>query len=218
MKILSISCSTSLGSVALLDQGDVSSFIKWSGQKSHSEHITKAIDDCLKSNLKDIDVIAVDIGPGSFTGIRVGLGAATTLAYAQDIPIYPCSSIKLLANQVKYNNPSYSGDIYVAQNAWSSKVFFGKYRLSNNSLQELIKPCLILESSTPSMLDTKESLLVSSDLFILENNKNFNYLHLHPSSDTLAKLAHNAEDAELSLWHKVRPLYLKGSSAEEAFR
>lgn len=215
MNILAITCSESVGSVSF--HGDDTKTISWSSPNTHSEKVTEAVYECLNGDLSNVDLIAVDVGPGSFTGIRVALGTSRTLAYSQNLPMYLCSSIKLLANQIKLS----SGFVYVAQNAFTEKFFFGKYRIqkfnSDNGevdLEEVISPCVITRLKLGSYLSVSDGVLVSSSDFILENHKNFKGHKLYPSSEMLIKLAFKGRKGFVS-WDKAEPLYLRPSSAQE---
>ncbi len=227
MNILSITCSESVGSVSFSLNHDIRT-VSWSSPKTHSESITKALDECLKSDFSTIDLIAVDVGPGSFTGIRVALGSARTLAYSHNLQMYLCSSIKLLANQINYNTAS--GYVYVVQNAFTGKFFFGKYKLLKKSgdnlsvdkkhpeLEEVISPCVVSQSRLDSELSLQDGILISSYDFILEGYQNFEQLKLYPSSETLISLASNERGHSFVSWTDAEPLYLRASSAEEKFR
>ena len=216
MNILSITCSESVGSVSFKCNDDIRT-VSWSSPDTHSTKITEAINECLKGDFSKINLIAVDIGPGSFTGIRVALSTSRVLAYSQNLSIYLCSSIKLLANQVKLS----SGFVYVAQNAFTEKFFFGKYRVqkfnSNDGeidLEEVISPCVVTRLKLGSYLNFPDGVLVSSSDFILEDHKNFKRHKLYPSSEMLINLALK-ERGEVVSWDRAEPLYLRPSSAQE---
>ena len=91
MLVLAIDTSTNVGTAGLYSSetglvGEITINIK----RTHSENIMTAIDSLLKlteKNIQDIDKIAVSIGPGSFTGIRIGVAAAKGLAYSMGKPI-----------------------------------------------------------------------------------------------------------------------------------
>src|SRR5512137_1077122 len=85
MKVLGLDTSTLLGGVAILDDGRLLAESRLNVAVAHSERLMVEIDRMLRhSGLspKDIDVFAVAIGPGSFTGLRVGLSTVKGLLYA----------------------------------------------------------------------------------------------------------------------------------------
>lgn len=91
--ILSIETCTAAGSVAVVRSSDlkVLSLNEWTRGRSHAEVMTPAMDDAVSvvGGFKEIHAIAVGIGPGSFTGIRVGLNAARTAAWNLKLPLVP---------------------------------------------------------------------------------------------------------------------------------
>ncbi len=105
--MISLFMDTSLSdvSIALLRDGKILSQIKNNIEKEHSIYTTQYIDDLLKENNlspKDVDEIIVVNGPGSFTGIRIGVTIAKTYAYLTKIRIVSISS--LLARVIGYSS------------------------------------------------------------------------------------------------------------------
>ncbi len=100
MKILSIECSASPASCAIIDDGKIraSSFIN--AKLTHSQTLMSMIINTLDNSatkLSDIDRIAVAVGPGSFTGLRIGISAVKGLAAPTDIPCVPVSTLDGMA-------------------------------------------------------------------------------------------------------------------------
>lgn len=103
MKILAISTSSNTCSVALLEDDKCIQELNICNEKTHSEKLMPLIDEILKNNnmaLSNIDLIACDNGPGSFTGIRIGVSTIKALAEAKQIPVVSCSSLEGLAYNV----------------------------------------------------------------------------------------------------------------------
>lgn len=100
MPILAIDTATLVSSVALATVDNVLAEITLQTKKTHSEllmpHIAKLLDmaQVAKSDLKGV---AVSIGPGSFTGLRIGLSTAKTLAYALQIPVVGVPTLAAMA-------------------------------------------------------------------------------------------------------------------------
>jgi tRNA threonylcarbamoyladenosine biosynthesis protein TsaB len=103
--ILGIDTSTQQSSVCLGgDTGVVASATLSSGQ-SHGEFLVPAIDFCLRSSglaMRDVHGVAVCVGPGLFTGMRVGIATAQTLAHARRLPVVGLASLDLLAFPVRH--------------------------------------------------------------------------------------------------------------------
>lgn len=100
MLILSLDTTTSFGSVALLRGTELLSEINMKSPLTHSESLLPAIHFLLKSkrlNIKDVDGYALSVGPGSFTGIRIGLSTVKSFSWASGKPIAPVSTLEALA-------------------------------------------------------------------------------------------------------------------------
>ena len=104
MKILAISTSSNKLSVALLEDDNVIKELNILNQKTHSEKLMPFIQELFETthfSLDDINLIACDIGPGSFTGIRIGVATVKALSQVKNIPVVGCSSLEGLAYNVK---------------------------------------------------------------------------------------------------------------------
>ena len=101
MKILAIETATPCVGCALWsDEGPVASFI-WPAGQRHAEMLMPAIDElCMRAgwSVADLGGVAVDVGPGLFTGLRVGLATANTIATARGIPAPGVTSLEVLAH------------------------------------------------------------------------------------------------------------------------
>ena len=100
MKILSVECSASPASCAIIDDGKIraSSFIN--AKLTHSQTLMQMIINTLDNSatkLCDIDQIAVAVGPGSFTGLRIGISAVKGLAAPNNMPCVPVSTLEGMA-------------------------------------------------------------------------------------------------------------------------
>jgi tRNA threonylcarbamoyladenosine biosynthesis protein TsaB len=97
--ILAIESATDAAGVALANEAGTVAQSTVSVGRRHAETIAPAIKWCCDSagaSLRDVSAIAVDIGPGLFTGLRVGVGTAKALAYALDRPVVAVSSLQVL--------------------------------------------------------------------------------------------------------------------------
>lgn len=128
MLVLAIDTATKIGSVALYDDkigviGEINLYVK----VNHSNVIMDAVDSLFKLSgltIKDVDRIAVTIGPGSFTGIRIGTAIAKGLAYSLKKPIVGVNELDVLAHMGENRE-----DIIVPLiDARKERVYFSKYR------------------------------------------------------------------------------------------
>lgn len=107
MKILGIDTSTPIGSVGLIDGERFVAEHTLSIVKAHSSRLMPAIDQILKwadLTAHDLDACAVGIGPGSFTGIRIGVGTVKSLCYALKKPIIGVSTLEAIAYNLRYTD------------------------------------------------------------------------------------------------------------------
>lgn len=98
--ILSIETSTGICSVAVQTNGQVVSSREDNRRNSHSANITLFIDEVVKEaglSLSQIDAVAVGKGPGSYTGLRIGVSAAKGLCYALNKPLIALNSLQTMA-------------------------------------------------------------------------------------------------------------------------
>lgn len=128
--VLSIDTSTQLLSLSLYHQGIIYQSCRQT--EKHANSITKTIEELCQQaqiSLSSIALITVNIGPGSFTGLRVGLASAQALAHALNIPIFPVKSSMLIAYSAMSlhtdltANPCYC----VLTDARLSQVYFSTY-------------------------------------------------------------------------------------------
>ena len=100
MSILAIDTATQVSSVAVASADKLAAELTMQAKLTHSETLMPHIKEVLRmANVRkeQLEGIAVSIGPGSFTGLRIGLAAAKAMAYALDLPIVGVSTLKALA-------------------------------------------------------------------------------------------------------------------------
>ena len=107
MKILGIDTSTPIGSVAVIDGDNLVAEHTLNIVQAHSSRLMPAIDGILKWSditADTLDGCAVGIGPGSFTGIRIGVATIKSLCYALDKPIVGVSTLEAIAYNLRWTN------------------------------------------------------------------------------------------------------------------
>ncbi len=135
--ILAINTSTLQFGLALLgEEGELISEFFMSEKKGHYGSLMPALDFLFsksKLDISDIKAISVSKGPGSFTGLRVGLSAAKGLCHALGIPVIGVSSLEALASQILESSlpvtavlDSRRGEFFAAQFAWSGGILYRK--------------------------------------------------------------------------------------------
>jgi tRNA threonylcarbamoyladenosine biosynthesis protein TsaB len=107
MKILALDTVTKSCSVALTDNGSLSAELTTLKDQTHSKHLMELIHSVFEIagfGVRDVDGFAVTIGPGSFTGLRIGISTIKGLAHAVGKPVVGISSLKALAWQCADRN------------------------------------------------------------------------------------------------------------------
>ena len=103
MIILAIDTSTDAVSVAINNSKQLLASAHVTSDRRHAELLAPMISSvCTQADvsMREVDVVAVDIGPGLFTGMRVGIASAKTIAQVLDVPIVGVSSLDILARSV----------------------------------------------------------------------------------------------------------------------
>lgn len=125
--ILAVETCTPICSVALWDGRKMHEHII-EVERSHSKQILPLCDKVLgEANLtmRDVQAIACTRGPGSFTGLRIGVGVAKGLAFGQDLPIYAVSSLQALAYRVILNHANER--VMAVLDARMGELYCGEY-------------------------------------------------------------------------------------------
>ena len=120
--ILSIETSSNICGVSLISKGECVDLIEEDSNKKHAEMLPEfylKLQNRTGFILDDIDAIAISIGPGSFTGLRIGLSFAKGLAFSKNLPIIPISTMMSLAYSLKEDFPE-GGIIY----SHAKRVFY----------------------------------------------------------------------------------------------
>lgn len=204
--ILAIETSDELCSVAIML--DKISFAEINFQKKfiHSEKLMSMISDLLKNVEIKLDVlgaIAVSMGPGSFTGLRIGLTVAKGLAVGRDIPIIPVPTLDALALQLSSILPNET-KFSIVNNANINEVYMAKYKSINNSFEILAEAKLCDKSELIDVTEMEEIQFGNFPVF----EKDFKYSS--PNAISIAKWAYIfGKDLVTFDYDYLEPNYLK---------
>jgi len=133
---LALDTSESRGSVAARQDGRLSSFELHQNDEDYSSWLLPAVHDVLRearSTISDLSLLAVSTGPGSFTGLRVGLTTVKAWAEAYRTPVVGISRLEALANR----GPQTATQIAAYYDAQRGQVFAGLFHRDTNGLQAL---------------------------------------------------------------------------------
>ncbi|MCK1994889.1 tRNA (adenosine(37)-N6)-threonylcarbamoyltransferase complex dimerization subunit type 1 TsaB [Peribacillus muralis] len=145
MKVLAIDTSNFTLGVALVDGSQVIGEYTTNLKKNHSVRVMPAIETLLKAcdtAPKELTKIVVAQGPGSYTGVRIGVTIAKTLAWTLQIPLSGVSSLEVLAA----NGRHFNGLVSPLFDARRGQVYTGLYEMENNLLKTVLEDCNILSS------------------------------------------------------------------------
>ena len=142
MKILGIETATANCSAAIIKNNKVLIERSIDSPQMHSEKLISLIDGCFSgalSELQALDGIAVSIGPGSFTGLRIGLSVAKGLAYSSGKPLMGIPTLEALAWSVVYKEIiKEEGIILPLLDARRDEVYFAAYRYNGGEMEKII--------------------------------------------------------------------------------
>ncbi|RLA79201.1 MAG: tRNA (adenosine(37)-N6)-threonylcarbamoyltransferase complex dimerization subunit type 1 TsaB, partial [Deltaproteobacteria bacterium] len=108
MRVLGIETSTDMGGVALVEDGVLRAEWTWNLPRGHSVRLIPAVEAVLKGldwRVEDLDGVAVGVGPGSFTGLRIGLATAKGFALALGKPIVGIPSLDAMVYGLPSSRP-----------------------------------------------------------------------------------------------------------------
>lgn len=224
MKVLAIDTSTMTATCAVLDDGKLIGEYSLDQELSHSENlvpIIKEVLDSLHLGIRDIDLFGVSVGPGSFTGLRIGIATMKSFAQVFDKPIVGISTLKALAFNLTTENI-----IVPMIDARRERVYTAIYKWKDGRLNTILKPCIM---EINEILD-----LLKEDYDQVMINGNGASLYKEKILDVLDKKAHfppmglngcrAASVAELSLlkeekghddnYYNLVPEYLRETYAQ----
>lgn len=127
--LLAFDTSSPTVTVAVHDGADVVVELRSTETMRHGEQLTPLVDRALRQvgiTARDLTALAVGVGPGPFTGLRVGLVSARTMAYALQIPVYGVCSLDVLAIEA-VDSGAVSGSFVVASDARRREVYLATY-------------------------------------------------------------------------------------------
>lgn len=167
MKVLAIDTSNLPLGIALIDGDQVIGEYITNLKKNHSVRVMPAIETLLKDCdmvPKDLNKIVVAKGPGSYTGVRIGVTIAKTLAWTLNIPLAAVSSLETLAANGRYFN----GFVSPLFDARRGQVYTGLYEYDHERLTVVLEDCNILSSEWASRLKelNRPVLFVGQDVVI----------------------------------------------------
>lgn len=223
MLILGIESATSQVGCAVGGHEGVLASVQSARHRRHAESLVPQIDFARRQaaiELSDLGVIAVDVGPGLYTGLRVGVTTAMTMAHFLRVPMVGVSSLDLVAFPLRFSDRQ----IHVALDARRGEVFHARYRSVPGGVQRVTEPMVAtpVEMASDIVAEGEEVLLVGDGA--LRHRSEFDGLSriefadrgfAHPSAASLVELAHaRALREEFVRPDQIAPIYLRRPDAE----
>lgn len=209
LKILCIDTSSNLCSVAILENTTLINKLELNNGLTHSETLMPLIKKILnnsKISLKDIDLLAVDIGPGSFTGLRIGIATVKAFSDSLNIPCIGISSLEILAYNIKKD-----GIICSTIDCKNNNCYFALYELNSNNYTILEEP---QANSIENIINLINSKYANKSINYvgngIKNETNSNYLDIENLGIAAFKKFNNN-----CINKNILPLYLKKPQAQQ---
>ena len=196
MKILAVDSSAIVASAALCEDGKLLAEYTLNNKNTHSETLLPMIESLLSFfslSVKDIDLFAVSAGPGSFTGVRIGVATVKGLAFSSEKACVGVSTLEALANNLRFHR----GLICPVMNARRSQVYTALFRSDGESLVRLMPDSAMAISELDDILAEygEEVVLVGDGYNVTESgfkNTTLRYLperQRHQSAFSVAEVA-----------------------------
>lgn len=226
MKILSIEASAVAASAAVSEDGRLIAEEFTQNALTHSVTLLPAVSSVLKKaglTLNDMDLIAVTNGPGSFSGLRIGVTTAKTLAYAANKKVIGVCTLKALAARL----PMVDGLICPIMDARRDQVYNAVYKWENGLLAEVRAPralsanelCEDISKNLGRVIFIGDGVPRFREYFEQELGENalFAPLMLCASSASALALAASLSPDEAVHPEELNPVYLRLSQAEREY-
>ena len=219
MKILGIDTSSSSLSVAVMDDDLLKGEFTLNHKLTHSEQMMPLLDSLLSHlelKMSDIDLIGVSVGPGSFTGIRIGVAAANAMAMALDIPVVGISSLEAMA----YTAGETAYTIVSTFDAQRDRFYFNAYRFENSELKALEAEDVLEKEDLIKKLESYDKVLLLGDAVFINDELPLNVKKAKRAvryirASSVCELAHR--NYLLGMTGFAVPVYLRKSQAEIQF-
>jgi len=188
--------------------------------RRHAEYLVPQIVETLEESgvaVADVGVIAVDVGPGLYTGLRVGIATAVTMADALGAAMVPVISLELVAHQARRRCGDRRVDALI--DARRGELFHAAFGPSGDPISEpaVVDPrdlAMMLAQEAPETLLVGDGVAAHSETFA-QAGFGTGGDPVYPSAETIVELALTAAAAGRTVGPRgIRPLYLRGPDAQ----
>lgn len=225
MNILAIDTSTNVLGVGIASNEKIIGEYITNIKRNHSTRVLPAIDFLLKDcgmDIKEINKIIVADGPGSYTGLRIGLTIGKTLAWTLNIPIVGVSSLKLMAASARY----FDGYISPVMDARRGNIFTGLYEYKEGKLMQAVDDqhipteewCKLLKTFDKPVLFLGNDVVIHEQVIVNQLAKQVQFAPITVNIPKPGELALLAKDLKEENVHSFAPNYLRLAEAEAKWR
>lgn len=217
MKILAIDTSSKICSVAILEDDKLIDELNLDDGKTHSENLMPLIDEILNKNnlnIKQIEMLACCVGPGSFTGIRIGVATIKPIAEVLNIKIASVTSLETLARNIESDST-----IVSLIDARNNQVYAGVFDEKYNKKEEYMADDIITVINTLKKYDNincvGDGAVLHKEL-LKANFANINFANInYQSAQNVGKIGYKKMlENNLMTADEIVPIYLRKSQAE----
>ena len=224
MKVLGLDTSSNATSIAVIEDNKLICEYTVNTKTTHSQKLMPMIENMLKIseiNVNDMDMIAICQGPGSFTGLRIGMATAKALSHVNNLPIIGVNSLELLAGNMDLSDKK----ICSILDAQRTQVYMGQYKFENNKLVEIksVDVVEIDELLEELKSSNEEWILVGEAVYKYEDKiKEIQNIYLPAPShnvnkaSSLCTIAMNKYNQNIDVYdcYTINPVYIRKSQAE----
>ena len=162
--ILNIDTSSSICSVALAKDGEITMGLESSKQMDHSSSLAPFVEKCLsyaRERGESLDAISVTSGPGSYTGLRIGLSLAKGVAFGLGIPLITISTLEVMAVRAIFSYKDFSGEELIVPmiDARRMEVYTAAYNSALN-LESMPKAVILNENTYRDLKNDRKILFI----------------------------------------------------------
>ncbi len=217
MKILGLETSSAVCSVGLFHEGEPGIEQSVGESHIHSEKLLTLVQDVLRSGhigMEQLDAIAISIGPGSFTGLRIGLSTAKGLSFALDKPLVAVATFEAIAEAARGQYQA-SGTIVVLIDAKKEEWYVGRY-LAEDANVRASGPVAVksLGDAISGIKGDRSALILTDKVDVLRRaldiGATIEDVHACCRGDVVAAVAHSRVlKREFSDAAALEPMYLK---------
>lgn len=222
VRILSLETSTMAGSIALNDEGRLIAEVMLNIEVAHSERLMSSIEWLLKASrtsINEINAFAISIGPGSFTGLRIGLSTVKALSYATEKPLIAIPTLDAFALRLPFS----PYNICPMLDARKNEIYTGLYRWRDDTIEKVITEMAIAPDDFLKQINGKTVFMgdgakIYRELImdVLKDDALFApAFMMSPSASTVAEIAiEKLKREEIADPVTLTPFYIRKSEAE----